>query len=70
MLEVFMPALPSYLKEAYIFKDGKMYHSDRPGLGVVVDESRLNPVATITERTPELYQGGASRRPDGSHPYL
>ena len=70
MLEVFMPALPSYLKEAYIFKDGKMHYCDRPGLGVVVDESQLNPVATITERTPELYQGGAVRRPDGSHLYL
>ena len=70
MLEVFMPALPQYLKEGYIFKDGKMYHSDRPGLGVVVDESRLNPVTTITERTPDLYQGVGARRQDGSHLYL
>jgi len=69
LFEVFNPALPQYLKEAYIFRDGKMYHSDRPGLGVVVDESRLNPVATITERTPELYHGNTSRQ-DGSHLYL
>ena len=68
--EVFMPALPAYLKEAYIFKDGKMYPSDRPGVGLVVDESRLTPVAVIEARSPELYQGSPVRRPDGSHLYL
>ena len=69
--EVFRPELPSYLREAYIFRDGKMHPSDRPGLGVVVDESRLNLVAEITERAPNsLYQGESLHRPDGSYLYL
>ncbi len=33
MNEVLRPALPAYLKEAYIHKEGKMFRSDRPGLG-------------------------------------
>lgn len=71
MNEVLRPALPPYLKEAYIHRDGRMYRSDRPGLGVVVDESRLKAVATISEARPaELYQGDAVMRPDGSHLYL
>ncbi len=71
MNEVFRPVLPPYLREAYAFREGKMFRSERPGLGVVVDESRLNAVATITEaRPPELYQGEPVRRPDGSHLYL
>jgi len=69
--EVLRPALPPYLKEAYIHKEGKMFRSDRPGIGVVVDESQLNPVATISEPRPaELYQGDEVKRPDGSHLYL
>jgi L-alanine-DL-glutamate epimerase-like enolase superfamily enzyme len=69
--EVFRPAFPPYLSEGYIFRDGKMHPSDRPGLGVVVDESRLNLVAEITERAPSsLYQGESLRRPDGSYLYL
>jgi galactonate dehydratase len=71
MNEVFRPALPPYLREAYVFREGRMFRSERPGLGVVVDESRLNAVATITDaRPPELYQGEPIRRPDGSHLYL
>ncbi|MEJ1963778.1 MAG: mandelate racemase/muconate lactonizing enzyme family protein [Gammaproteobacteria bacterium] len=71
MNETFQPTLPPYLREAYVFRDGKMYRSDRPGLGVVVDESRLTAMAAITEaRPPELYQGEPIRRPDGSHLYL
>jgi galactonate dehydratase len=71
MNEVLRPALPPYLKEAYVLKDGKMYRNEHPGLGVVVDESRLTAVASITEaRPPELYQGEPIRRPDGSHLYL
>jgi L-alanine-DL-glutamate epimerase-like enolase superfamily enzyme len=71
MNEVLRPALPPYLKEAYIHKEGKMFRSDRPGLGVVVDESQLNAVATISEPRPaELYQGEEVQRPDGSHLYL
>jgi len=71
MNEVLRPALPPYLGEAYIHKDGKMYRNDRPGLGAVVDERQLTAVATITEaRPPELYQGEPIQRPDGSHLYL
>ena len=71
MNEVLRPALPPYLREAYVHRDGKMYRSDRPGLGVVIDESRMTAVATITEARPaELYQGEPIRRPDGSHLYL
>jgi L-alanine-DL-glutamate epimerase-like enolase superfamily enzyme len=71
MNEVLRPALPPYLREAYVLREGKMFRSELPGLGVVVDESRLNAVATITEaRPPELYQGEPIRRPDGSHLYL
>ena len=69
--EVLRPALPPYIREAYVLKDGKMYRNEHPGLGVVIDESRLTNVATITEARPaELYQGEPIRRPDGSHLYL
>jgi galactonate dehydratase len=69
--EVFRPAFPSYLSDGYVFRDAKMYPSDRPGLGVVVDESRLNPVAEFTEPRPAgLYQGQSLYRPDGSYLYL
>lgn len=69
--EVLRPALPPYLKEAYVHREGKMFRSDRPGLGVVVDESQLNVVATISDPRPaELYQGEEVQRPDGSHLYL
>jgi galactonate dehydratase len=69
--EVFRPDLPPYLSEAYVFRKGKMYPSDRPGLGVVVDESRLNLVAEFADRGPaSLYQGESLHRPDGSHLYL
>jgi hypothetical protein len=69
--EVFRPDLPPYLNEAYEFRNGKMYPSERPGLGVVVDESRLNLVAEFADRGPaSLYQGESLHRPDGSHLYL
>jgi len=71
MNEVLRPVIPPYLREAYILKDGRMLRNERPGLGVVVDESRLKAVAAITEPRPaELYQGEPNRRPDGSHLYL
>jgi L-alanine-DL-glutamate epimerase-like enolase superfamily enzyme len=71
MNEVLRPALPPYLREAYVHKDGKMYRSDRPGLGVVVNENELTPLAVISDARPaELYQGDEVRRPDGSHLYL
>ena len=69
--EVFRPEYPAYLREGYIFRDGKMHPSDRPGVGNVLDESRLNLVAEITERAPNsLYQGESLHRPDGSYLYL
>jgi L-alanine-DL-glutamate epimerase-like enolase superfamily enzyme len=69
--EVFRPELPPYLREGYVFRDGKMHASDRPGLGVVLDESRLNLVAELTEPRPAgLYQGQSLFRPDGSYLYL
>jgi hypothetical protein len=59
------------LREGYIFRDGKMHPNGRPGLGNVVDESRLNLIAEITERAPSsLYQGESLHRPDGSYLYL
>jgi L-alanine-DL-glutamate epimerase-like enolase superfamily enzyme len=71
MDEVLRPALPAYLNEAFIHRDGRMYRSERPGLGVVVDESRLRQVAAFTEARPaDLYQGESINRPDGSHLYL
>ena len=71
MNEVYRPALPPYLREAYMFREGKMFRSERPGLGVVVDESQLNAVAVVTQARPgELYQGEPIQRPDGSHLYL
>ncbi len=71
MNEVLRPALPPYLREAYVLKDGKMYRNDRPGIGVVVDEAQLTAVATISDARPaELYQGEPIQRPDGSHLYL
>ena len=71
MNEVFRPTLPPYLREAYLFREGKMFRSELPGLGVVVDESKLNAVAVVTEaRPPELYQSEPIKRPDGSHLYL
>ena len=69
--EVFRPELPPYLSEGYVFRDGKMHPSDRPGLGVVLDTSRVNQIAEFTERAPaSLYQGESLHRPDGSHLYL
>jgi L-alanine-DL-glutamate epimerase-like enolase superfamily enzyme len=71
MNEVYRPQLPAYLKEAYVFREGRMYRSERPGLGVVVDESRLTQVAVINQPRPaELFQGESVSRPDGSHLYL
>jgi L-alanine-DL-glutamate epimerase-like enolase superfamily enzyme len=69
--EVFRAELPPYVREGYVFRDGKMHASDRPGLGVVVDEGRLNPIAELKEPRPAgLYQGQSLFRPDGSYLYL
>jgi L-alanine-DL-glutamate epimerase-like enolase superfamily enzyme len=69
--EVLRPELPAYLPEGHVFRNGKMYPSDRPGLGVVLDMSKLNQVAEFAERAPaSLFQGESLHRPDGSHLYL
>jgi galactonate dehydratase len=53
----------AHLSECYNFRNGKMYPSRRPGLGVTLDTKPLELQAEITERfrlTP-IYE-----RPDGS----
>ena len=71
MNEAFRPALPAYLNEGAVFKEGHLQVSDRPGLGVVFNEQRATLVATYAEARPaDLYQGESAQRPDGSHLYL
>jgi hypothetical protein len=53
-----------YLKTAYDFRNGKLWPNDRPGVGVEVDTSRLQPVGTYTERYAAIPM---LRRPDGSY---
>jgi hypothetical protein len=52
-----------YLNEFVTFKEGKLYHNDRPGLGVSVNMDRLKLVATISEPGPNR---PTYYRPDGS----
>ena len=69
--EAYRTALPAYLNEGAVFREGRLHVTDRPGLGVVFDERRAQLVATWTQaRPPELYQGESAERPDGSHLYL
>jgi L-alanine-DL-glutamate epimerase-like enolase superfamily enzyme len=69
--EVYRPALPSYVSEGAVVKDGHLQVTDRPGLGVVFNEQRATLVATFAQARPaELYQGESAERPDGSHLYL
>jgi L-alanine-DL-glutamate epimerase-like enolase superfamily enzyme len=69
--EVLRSALPGYLREAFDFRDGKIFPNDRPGLGVVLDEAEVNLVDEFTEaRSDGLYQGESYHRPDGSYLYL
>ena len=60
--EVLTSALPSYLKEGYDFKNGKIYPNDRPGIGVVFDPGKTNLIDEITQ--PRNVSGYL--RPDGS----
>ncbi len=60
--EVLTTALPSYLKEAFDFKDGKIYPNDRPGLGIVFNADKANLIDDISE--PRDLSGYV--RPDGS----
>lgn len=69
--EVLRSALPPYLHEGVDFRDGKIYPNDRPGLGIVLDESKVNVVDEFTEpRSDGLYNGESYHRPDGSYLYL
>jgi galactonate dehydratase len=56
------PDLP-HLPESYDFRNGKMWPNDRPGLGVVLDASKLDLQSEVTE-----YQEGVPQfhRQDGS----
>jgi galactonate dehydratase len=62
MNEVLTSSLPTYLKEGYDFKQGRIYPNDRPGLGVVFDPGRTNLIDEITK--PRDVSGYC--RPDGS----
>jgi L-alanine-DL-glutamate epimerase-like enolase superfamily enzyme len=69
--EAYRPALPAYLSEGAMFKEGRLLVSDRPGLGVVFNEQRAQLIASFAQARPaELYQGESATRPDGSHLYL
>ncbi len=71
MNEAYRTQLPAYLKAGAVFREGRLFVEERPGLGVEVDESRLNLIAEYTQSRPlELYQGESYSRPDGSHLYL
>ena len=71
MNEAYRTALPAYLKAGAVFREGRLYVDELPGLGVDVDETRLNLIGEFTQaRPPELYQGESYSRPDGSHLYL
>ena len=52
-----------YLPKGYDFKDGKLWPNDRPGLGVVIDQSKLMLIGEYA-----TYRAGMllNRRPDGS----
>ena len=53
-----VPYLPEFLE----CRSGKVWPSDRPGLGVTVDERQLAFVEAVTEGAP----GASQRRQDGS----
>lgn len=52
-----------YLLRAYDFKQGKLWPSDRPGLGVEFDPKRVKMIAEFTTRNQPI---PILRRPDGS----
>jgi L-alanine-DL-glutamate epimerase-like enolase superfamily enzyme len=60
--EVLTSNVPAYLREGYDFRNGKIYPSNRPGLGVVFDPEKTH---LIDEITKAANVSGYSR-PDGS----
>ena len=54
-----------------VFATARCTERQARGSAIVIDESRLNLVAELTERAPAgLYQGESLRRPDGSYLYF
>ena len=53
-----------YLPQCLDFKEGKLYPSDRPGLGVELDMKPLKQIAEINQYTTNRAQ--TYFRPDGS----
>ena len=53
----------AHLPVSYDFREGKLWPSERPGLGVEVDTDKLRLVADVTER---VEGAPLNRRPDGS----
>jgi len=55
--------VPSHIQAGLDFKDGKLYASDRPGLGVQLD---MKPLKLVTEVTQPITNRRLYYRPDGS----
>ena len=55
--------VPSHIAAGLDFKDGKLYASDRPGLGVQLD---MKPLKLVTEVTQPITNRRLYYRPDGS----
>jgi hypothetical protein len=63
--------VPDYVVEGFDLRDGKLWPVERPGIGVAVDESKLNLVAVIDRaRDDGLYRGLPYHQEDGSYLYL
>lgn len=64
-------AVPDYVVEGFDLRDGKLWPVQRPGIGVSIDESKLNLLAVIDKpRDDGLYRGLPYHQPDGSYLYL
>lgn len=64
-------AVPDYVLEGYDLREGKLWPVERPGIGISIDESRLNLLAVIDRpRDDGLYRGLPYHQPDGSYLYL
>jgi galactonate dehydratase len=64
-------AVPDYVVEGFDLREGKLWPVERPGIGVSIDESKLNLVAVIDKpRDDGLYRGLPYHQPDGSYLYL
>ncbi|MBK1877787.1 mandelate racemase/muconate lactonizing enzyme family protein [Pelagicoccus mobilis] len=60
------PAEKPYLNSDYIiFKEGKLYPNDHPGIGVTLVKEKLTKTLEVTERDPHAFP--IFKRPDGSY---